>query len=90
MLLFVQLITVIIYKLYNSKGGSMKKSDFFKLAFLYRKTKVWNFLWDTEIFAIKLDDGQIGYVSITGREIDDTCTKRENTDTLFSILSSYC
>lgn len=30
MLLFVQLITVIIYKLYNSKGGSMKKSDFFE------------------------------------------------------------
>lgn len=68
----------------------MKKSDFFKLAFLYRKTKVWKFLWDTEIFAIKLDDGQIGYVSITGREIDDTCTKRGNKDTLFSILSSYC
>lgn len=38
----------------------------FALAFDYKKTKLWKSLWDTEIFALKMSDGTIGYVSIMG------------------------
>lgn len=38
----------------------------YQLAFEYKKTKLWRVLWDTEIFAIKLSDGRIGYISIMG------------------------
>ena len=38
----------------------------FALAFEYKKTKLWNSLWDTEIFALRMSDGLIGYISIMG------------------------
>jgi hypothetical protein len=38
----------------------------YELAFLYKKTKVWEQVSDTQIFAIKLSDGKLGYVSIMG------------------------
>lgn len=38
----------------------------YALAFEYKKTKLWNILWDTEIFAVKMSDGEIGYISIMG------------------------
>lgn len=39
---------------------------YYKLAFAYKKKKLWTRIDDNNIFAIKLDDGQIGFVSILG------------------------
>lgn len=36
------------------------------LAFEYKKTKLWDRLWDTQVFAVKLSDGRIGYISVMG------------------------
>lgn len=38
----------------------------YELAFEYKKTKLWKHLWDTHLFAVKLSDGEIGYISIMG------------------------
>lgn len=38
----------------------------YELAFAYRKTKLWEVLWDTEMFGVKLPDGRTGFVSIMG------------------------
>ncbi len=38
----------------------------YEMAFEYKKTKLWEILWDMEIFAVKLSDGQTGYISIMG------------------------
>ncbi len=37
-----------------------------ELAFLYKKTKLWKCLYDTELFAVRLPGGEIGYCSIMG------------------------
>lgn len=44
----------------------MISDKLYQLAFEYKKTKLWKVLWDTDIFAIKLSDGQIGYISVMG------------------------
>lgn len=44
----------------------MISDKLFGLAFEYKKTKLWNVLWDQDVFAIKLSDGRIGYISIMG------------------------
>lgn len=38
----------------------------FDLAYEYKKTKLWKDLYDTDIFAIQLEDGQYAYISILG------------------------
>lgn len=38
----------------------------YQLAFAYRKTKLWGLLWESEVFAVKLSGGRIGYISIQG------------------------
>lgn len=45
----------------------MASDKLYKLAFEYKKTKLWKKLWDNEIFAVKFSDGEIGYVSIMGK-----------------------
>lgn len=44
----------------------MFSDKLFELAFIYKKTKLWKMLWDNEIFAVSLPDGQIGYCSVMG------------------------
>lgn len=44
----------------------MNNDKLYELAFKYKKTKLWNILWDTDLFAVKLSDGRIGYISIMG------------------------
>lgn len=44
----------------------MISEKLFELAFAYKKTKLWKSVWDTEIFAVKLPDGEIGYCSVMG------------------------
>ena len=44
----------------------MISDKLFALAFEYKKTKLWRMLWDIEVFAVKLSDGRIGYISIMG------------------------
>ena len=44
----------------------MISDKLFELAFNYKKTKLWDILWDRDVFAIKLSDGRIGYISIMG------------------------
>lgn len=38
----------------------------YELAFTYKSTKLWNILFDDDIFAVKLSDGKIGYCSCMG------------------------
>lgn len=38
----------------------------FDLAYEFKKTKVWKDLYDTDIIAIRLEDGQYGYISVLG------------------------
>lgn len=38
----------------------------YELAFAYKKTKLWKSIWDSEVFAVRLSDGKIGYISIMG------------------------
>ena len=44
----------------------MISDQLYELAFRYKKTKLWNLIRDTEIFAINLSDNRIGYISIMG------------------------
>lgn len=32
----------------------------------YQQTKLWNSLWDTNLFAVKYSDGKIGYCCVMG------------------------
>ena len=44
----------------------MASDSLYRLAFEYKETKLWNKLRDDEVFAIKLPDGETGYISIMG------------------------
>lgn len=44
----------------------MISNKLYALAFEYKKTKLWKILRDTEVFAVKMSDGEIGYISIMG------------------------
>ncbi len=45
----------------------MTRNDLYDVAFRYKKAGLWKKLWDSEVFAIKLKNGEIGYVSIMGK-----------------------
>lgn len=45
----------------------MLKDQMYDVAFRYKKAGIWKKLWDNEIFAIKLTCGEIGYISIMGK-----------------------
>lgn len=38
----------------------------FELAYQYKKTNIWKDLYDTDIFAIRLENGEYGYISVLG------------------------
>lgn len=38
----------------------------YKLAFEFKKTKLWQTLWDADVFAVKLSGDRMGYISIMG------------------------
>lgn len=44
----------------------MISDKLYGLAFEYKKKKLWEKVWDSELFAVKLADGRIGYISIMG------------------------
>ena len=44
----------------------MATDRMYELAFQYKKTKLWKKLHDTDIFAVKLSDGKIGYCCVMG------------------------
>lgn len=44
----------------------MASDKLFEMAFKYKKTKIWNKLFDNIIFAVKLPGGVTGYISISG------------------------
>lgn len=48
------------------RKNSMILDKLLGLAFEYKKTRLWHTLGDTSIFAVKLSDGKIGYISIMG------------------------
>ncbi len=45
----------------------MTSDKLYGLAFEYKKTKLWNHLSDTQVFALELSGGRVGYISIMGR-----------------------
>lgn len=44
----------------------MATDRMYELAFRYKKTKLWKQLCDTDIFAVRLSDGEIGYCCVMG------------------------
>ena len=44
----------------------MATDRMYELAFQYKKTKLWKKLSDTDIFAVRLSDGEIGYCCVMG------------------------
>jgi hypothetical protein len=45
----------------------MVSDKLYEIAFKYKKTKLWKKLWDTEVFAVKMSDGEIAFLSVMGR-----------------------
>lgn len=45
----------------------ISKDKLYDAAFRYKKAGIWKKLWDNEVFAIKLTCGEIGYMSIMGK-----------------------
>ena len=45
----------------------MKPDRLYELAFQYKRTKLWKKLYDSDIFAVKFSDGEIGYCCVMGR-----------------------
>ncbi len=43
------------------------REDLFKLSFAYKKTKLWRKFSDSEVFALKLSNGEVGYIVIMGQ-----------------------
>ncbi|SCY13988.1 DUF7309 domain-containing protein [Butyrivibrio sp. INlla14] len=46
---------------------SITRDQLYETAFRYKKAGLWKTLWDSEVFAIKLKSGEIGYISIMGK-----------------------
>lgn len=44
----------------------MISDKLYECAFAYKKTKLWEVVWDLDVFAVKLSDGRVGYISIMG------------------------
>lgn len=44
----------------------MYPDRYYSLAFAFRKEKLWKHLYDTELFAVSLPNGEIGYCSVMG------------------------
>ena len=45
----------------------MDRQYLYDLAFQFKKDKIWKKLYDSELYAVRLDDGQIGYCCVLGR-----------------------
>ncbi len=45
----------------------MATEKMYELAFQYKGTKLWHQLYDDELFAVRLTDGEIGYCCVMGR-----------------------
>ena len=46
------------------------RDELYSAAFRYKKTGLWKKLWDNDLFALKLKSGEIGYISIMGKNGD--------------------
>lgn len=52
--------------LFKERSDNMISDKLYELAFKYKKTKLWMQLWESQIFAVKLSGGRVGYISIIG------------------------
>ena len=50
----------------------MTRNDLYAAAFRYKRTKLWKKLSESELFAIRLRNGETGYISIMG-EYGELC-----------------
>lgn len=48
----------------------MISDQLFDKIFIYKKTKLWKKLWDSQMFAVALSDGRTSYVSVMGRMME--------------------
>ena len=44
----------------------MNMDRMYELAFKFRDTKLWNYVYEDELFAVKLSDGRFAFCSIMG------------------------
>ena len=55
-----------------SYGGFCPMKDrLYELAFAFRKEKLWNHLWESDYFAMRLPDGTTGYLAVVGKETEN-------------------
>lgn len=45
----------------------MASTKLYELAFAFKRSKIWKVLFDDDIFAVQLSNGEIGYCSVMGR-----------------------
>ncbi len=43
------------------------RDQLYSAAYRYKKTGLWRKLWDSDVFAVALSDGQIAYISVMGK-----------------------
>ncbi len=48
-------------------GRKKRVNTLYQLAFEFKKTKLWKKLWDSQLFAVALSDGETGYCCVMGR-----------------------
>lgn len=46
--------------------ADMTKEGLYDAAFRYKKSRLWKKLWDSDVFALRLKNGETGYISIMG------------------------
>ena len=47
---------------------TITRDQLYDVAFKYKKTGIWKKLWDNEIFAVRLNNGETGYISTMGKD----------------------
>ena len=47
---------------------TITRDQLYDAAFKYKKTGIWKKLWDNEIFAVRLNNGETGYISTMGKD----------------------
>lgn len=47
---------------------TITKDQLYDAAFKYKKTGIWKKLWDNEIFAVRLNNGETGYICTMGKD----------------------
>lgn len=51
----------------SQRNDKITKNDVYEVSFRYKKLGLWKKLWDNDVFAVRLSSGEIGYISVMGK-----------------------